>query len=228
MLTNWECSCRMSYTDQKLSGGKIGAMVIVALLHIALAYAFVTGLAYQYIQKAKKDLNTFEVPPPPPPPPDVPPPPPPPDQKFTPPPVVAPPPIVHFNVPSPPVFVTPVIAPPQPPAPPPPAPAPPAPPHISQAAQSKGTPASWYTNDDYPPGALRAEASGRVSARLTIGTDGRVSGCAVTASSGNDDLDSATCRIAQRRGRYSPAKDENGNPIASSSAIAIRWVVPKE
>ena len=119
----------MAYTDQKMSGGKITAIVIVALIHLALGYAFVTGLALNYVKKAQEKLNTFDVAPPPPPPPDVPPPPPPPDQKFTPPPVVTPPPIVQTNVPSPVVIQsvptpprvyvpTPVAAPPAPPAPP--------------------------------------------------------------------------------------------------------------
>ena len=74
----------MAYTDQKMSGGKITAIVIVAMIHLALGYAFVTGLALNYVKKAQEKLNTFDVAPPPPPPPDVPPPPPPPDQKFTP------------------------------------------------------------------------------------------------------------------------------------------------
>ena len=39
-----------------------------------LGYAFVTGLAYQYVKKAQEKLNTFDVEEPPPPPPDEPPP----------------------------------------------------------------------------------------------------------------------------------------------------------
>ena len=38
----------MAYTDQKMSGGKVVAIVIVVLIHAALGYASVTGLAYQY------------------------------------------------------------------------------------------------------------------------------------------------------------------------------------
>lgn len=225
----------MAYTDQKMSGGKITAIVIVALIHIALGYAFVSGLAYQYVKKASEKLNTFDVQQPPPPPPDIPPPPPPPDQpQVQPPPVVTPPPIV--NNPNPPPVViqsvqtpppaapmVPIAAPPVPAAP-----VAPPPPRVSQAAKSKGDPHGWYSTDDYPAAALRAEAAGRVVAKLTIGTDGRVSGCTVTSGSGNSDLDNATCRVAMRRGRYTPAKDENGNPLPSSDTISIRWEVPKD
>jgi protein TonB len=219
----------MAYSDQKMSGGRIGALVIVALIHIALGYAFVSGLAYQYIKKQSEKLNTFDVAPPPPPPPDIPPPPPPPDQKVTPPPVVSPPPIVQTVTP-PPAIVT--VATPPPPAPltppaPPAPPRPPAPPPtVSQAAQAKGNPGQYFGPDAYPPAAIRAEAQGRVVARLTVGTDGKVTDCTVTTSSNNSDLDSTTCRIAKARVRYSPAKDANGNAIASTVTLPVRWQLP--
>ncbi|RZM05258.1 MAG: energy transducer TonB, partial [Sphingomonas sp.] len=61
----------MAYVDQKMGSGKIVAIIVVALLHAVIGYAFVTGLAYQYVKKVSGDLNTFDVePPPPPPPPD--------------------------------------------------------------------------------------------------------------------------------------------------------------
>jgi protein TonB len=222
----------MAYADQKMSGGKIVAIVIVALIHAALGYAFVTGLAYQYVKKASEKLNTFDVEEPPPPPPDEPPPPPP-DQPMTPPPVVSPPPIVQnpnpppvaiATVPTPPpVFVpTPIAAPPAPPAPA------PAPPRVSQAAGLKGNPGQFFSSDNYPPSAIRAGAQGRVVARLTVGTDGRVTDCSVTTSSGNSDLDATTCRIAKSRVRFSPAKDENGAAISSTYNLPVRWTLPEQ
>ena len=222
----------MAYADQKMSSGKIVAIVIVALIHAALGYAFVTGLAFQYVKKAQEKLNTFDVEEPPPPPPDEPPPPPPPDQQMQPPPVVSPPPIVRnpnpppvvmTTVPTPPpVYIpTPIAAPPAPPAP---APAPPAPPRVAVKVSPKGNPGSWFSNDDYPPAARRAEAQGRVSVALNIGADGRVTGCRVTSSSGNQDLDDATCRLAQRRGRFNPAKDPSGASIESTYVLpGVRW-----
>jgi protein TonB len=221
----------MAYSDQKMSGGKIWAMAIVALLHVALGYAFVTGLATNFVKKATEKLNTFDVEEPPPPPPEEPPPPPP-DVPMTPPPVVSPPPIVAnpnpppvsiATVPTPPpVYVpTPVVAPPAPP------PAPPAPPVVSKAAVAKGNPGQYFGADAYPPAAIRAEESGRVVAKLTIGTDGRVTDCVVTTSSNSSSLDQATCRIAKSRVRYSPALDAAGNPIAATTSLPVRWVLPE-
>ncbi len=174
----------MAYADQKMSGSKVVAIVIVAAIHLALGYAFVTGLAYQYVKKVSEKLNTFDVEEPPPPPPDEPPPPPP-DVPMTPPPVVTPPPIVSAPTVAPPVISVPVPPPPRPVEAPPPPPPPPAPPRISQAAVAKGNPGQYFNSDNYPPSALRAGEQGRVVASLTIGTDGRVADCEVTSSSGS-------------------------------------------
>ena len=68
-----------------------------------------------------------------------------------------------------------------------------------------------------------------MTVRLGIGTDGRVTSCQVTASSGNGDLDSTTCRLAQRNGRYSPAKDTSGTPIETTVTIpGVRWELKDE
>ena len=216
----------MAYADRNMSSNRIVALVVVALIHAVIGYAFVTGLAYQYVKKAQEKLTTFEVEEPPPPPEEVPPPPPPPDQPMTPPPVVTPPPIVQTT--APPIVIQSVQTPPPayvapPPAPPAPPPAPPPPPRISQKAGLKGNPGQFFGADNYPPTARRNGEEGRVVAALTVGTDGRVTDCRVTASSNSRDLDDATCRIARSRVRFSPAKDDAGNPIASTFTLPVRW-----
>ena len=222
----------MAYADQKMSSGKVIAIVIVALIHAALGYAFVTGLAYQYVKKAQEKLNTFDVEEPPPPPPDEPPPPPP-DQPMTPPPVVSPPPIVRnpnpppvviATVPTPPpVYVpTPIAAPPAPP--------PPAPPSnvVSKAAGAKGDERQWVTVDDYPPSSLRNAEQGTSAIAWTINTAGRVENCHTTSSSGSSALDAAACRAITRRGRYSPALNAAGQPIPVTKSRRVVWQVPKD
>lgn len=219
----------MAYADRDQSGNRVAAIIFVAVLLAALGYAFVTGLAYQFVKKAANKMQTFEVaPPPPPPPPDVPPPPPPPEQPMTAPPVVSPPTIVP--VPAPPVQIQTVTTPPPainltPVAAP---PAPPAPPRVNKAAGLRGNPAQYFGPDEYPSAALRAGAQGRVVAKLTVGTNGRVTDCVVETSSGNRDLDDTTCRIAKSRVRFTPAQDQNGNPIASSYTLPVRWVLPSD
>jgi len=221
----------MAYADRNQSGSRVVAIVVVSVLVFAMGYAFVTGLTYNYVKKMQEKLKAFDVQEPPPPPPDEPPPPPP-DQPLPPPPVVSPPPIVQNpnpppvqiqSVPTPPpVFIPTPTAKPAPPAPP-------APPLIATKVSPKGQPSSWFSNDDYPAAARRANAAGRVSVVLTIDTTGKVSGCRVTSSSGNSDLDDTTCRLATRRGRFNPAKDVNGVAQPSTFSIpGVRWQLTDE
>ena len=60
---------------------------------------------------------------------------------------------------------------------------------------------------------------------LTIGTNGRVSGCSVSSSSGSKALDSATCRALSARAKFTPAQDETGNPTTSTYRQTIKWVL---
>jgi protein TonB len=222
----------MAYADQKMSSGKVVAIVIVALIHAALGYAFVTGLAYQYVKKATEKLNTFDVEEPPPPPPDEPPPPPP-DTPMQPPPVVSPPPIVQNpnpppvviqSVPTPPPTYnpTPIAAPPAPPAPPAPASV------VSKAAAVKGDEAGWFTQEDYPPSAQRAGEQGTVGISWTVNAQGRAENCQVTRSSGSSALDDATCRLLVRRARYAPALDQSGNPMSTKKSRNVSWRLPDD
>src|SRR5690554_5400138 len=187
----------MAYADQQMSGNKIIAIIIVALIHVALGYALVTGLAYSAVKKAIERVTTVDIEEPEP---EEEPPPPPPPEEITPPPPVAPPPPINVSVAPPqiqtvdrppppaPVFVQPS----RPPAPPP--PPPPPPPSQARGASPDGL-ARWSARiqENYPSRAVRDEIEGRVGVRVTIGTNGRVSGCTVTSSSGSSILDSAAC-----------------------------------
>ena len=85
-----------------MSANRTAAIIIVALIHLALGYALVTGLAYNVVKKATEDLKTFDVTEEPPPPEEQPPPP---EKTDTPPPpqIVAPPPLVRTNQTAPPI-----------------------------------------------------------------------------------------------------------------------------
>jgi protein TonB len=198
-----------------------------------VGYAFVTGLAYQFVKKTAEKLNTFDVEEPPPPE-EVPPPPPPPDSAVPPPPtlVVTPPAIVNVPQPSPPMMTTPVPQPPpplSPPAPPAPVapPAPPAPPKVAKKLTPRGSPQGWVTDDDYPASALRAEQAGTVRFRLDVDAGGRVTGCSVTGSSGVAVLDTTACNLLKRRARFNPAEDASGNKIPAPYNGSFTWKIPR-
>ena len=217
----------MSYAERKqMSSNRFVAIVVVALIHVGLGYALVTGLAYNVAKKAMEDLKTFDVEDEPPPPPDEPPPPPEqiPDE---PPPMVAPPPIVRTNTAPPPMVVTPVAPPPQITVAPPRPPAPP-PPRVVEPARARANLASYVSNDDYPDAAIRNEESGTTGFRLDVGPDGRVSNCTVTSSSGSSSLDSTTCRLMRSRARFTPATNSSGAKVSDSVSGRIRWVLPAD
>lgn len=219
----------MSYADQPaMSTRKMVSIGLVVLLHALIGYAFITGLAFQVVKKVATDLNTFDVAEEPPPP-DIPPPPPPEQQPVEPPPIVAPPPIVQAPVVAAPVIQTvtaappPVITPTAPPAPPP----PPAP-VISKAAAARGNPSSWVTTDDYPSSSIRNEEQGTTGLTFEVDPAGKVINCRVTSSSGSATLDDTACRLVTRRGRYTPALDQAGNPTGGGTkTLRFTWRLPE-
>lgn len=217
----------MAYADHSQGSSRTISIIIVALVHAVLGYAFVTGLGMKYVKKAAEQLNVIDVKEEPPPP-DEEPPPPPPDQPIEPPPVVAPPPIVQTPAPAPPIQTVrtpppvfnpvPVAAPP----PPPPAPAVPA-----SRATPRSSPGSWLSDADYPSRAQREERSGTAGFRLEIGPDGRVTNCTITSSTGHSDLDEATCRLLPRRARFRAATAAGGSPVSDTYNGRITWRLPE-
>jgi len=217
----------MAYADQEVSGNRIAAFVIVALLHVALGYALVSGLAYEGVKNIVKKVTTVDIKK------DEPKkePPPPPKKAAAAPPIVAPPPKMNIASVAPPVEIVQTVPPPAPPpvivAPPAPVAAPP--PRVQpKQATPKGNPANWATTNDYPTRALREEREGTTGFRVTVGPDGRVTSCSVTSSSGSPDLDEATCSNVTRRARFNPATDGEGNPTTGQYSSRVRWVIPKD
>lgn len=93
-------------------------------------------------------------------------------------------------------------------------------------AQPRGIQANWVTPGDYPSAALREGRGGRVGYSLQVGTDGRVTKCTITSSSGHADLDTATCELLQRRARFDPAIGKDSNPTVGSWTQTVNWTIP--
>lgn len=64
-----------------------------------------------------------------------------------------------------------------------------------------------------------------VGLRYRVEQDGRVTGCRVTRSSGEAELDANTCRGVEERFRYRPARDEQGRAVRSIVVIDWDWDV---
>jgi protein TonB len=212
------------------------ALAVVVLMH---------GAALTTLALAKGEVFTRDKPPPTTvdliedqkPPPEVPPEPvksetPPPPSAITPtPPIVEMPPRPVFvqSEPLPPLPAT--VFPTPGPAPvvriEPPAPAPPAAKTV-QPARARANLASYVSDEDYPSSAARNEEQGTTRFQLAVGPDGKVKDCTVTSSSGSSALDSTTCRLMKQRARFTPAKNNRGEPTSDTVSNAIRWVLPTD
>lgn len=220
----------MTYVDTINSNRRLGTLALVGAIHVAAGYALVTGLAATIIPKIPDDITTVFIPKPPepvptstitprgkpdtttlaPPPNDT-------HNPFDQPGPIELPPIgagdrglgideVTFHGPTP----------------------SPGPSFATKAARPKGNPGLWVTTNDYPQSAIRSEAEGVVKFRVSVGTNGRVTGCEVTGSSGTEALDQAACVKLMLRGRFAPASDNTGALVAGSYTGAVRWQLPKE
>lgn len=109
---------------------------------------------------------------------------------------------------------------PRPPEPPGPYVPPPSPPPVARPPRLI---AGAITARDYPSEAEQRGVGGTTGARLTIGPNGRVTNCTITASSGSGALDRTTCNLAMRRYRYAPALDAQGRPTTATIPLRVTW-----
>lgn len=215
----------MAYAQAQSPNQKLVTLGAVAALHLAAGYALVTGLAAAGIIDEVPTLfqaRNIAV--------DVPadPPPPPPAREETPrveqdrPAIVTPainldtttparlpeiadllPPVSNERIVVPPPVATPRLA--------------------TEPARPRNDPGSWVSEADYSGRAIRLGLEGVTRFTLTIGTDGRVSDCRITGSSGHDELDAATCRLIAKRARFEPARNGDGDKVTGSYSSAVRW-----
>jgi len=204
---------------------------VVIVMHILLGWALVSGLARKVVEVIKNPIETKiieEVKPLPPPPENLPPPP----KLAPPPPSFVPPPEVVVNpppAPAPTITTTTVAPPPAPvtiapaPAPAPPAPAPAqAPPRLAQGDARSCAP----TGDDYPPAAVRAEATGTTVIRFTVDATGKLASADVVRSAGPTREHRMLDRVAVTKlseCKFSPGRDAEGRAIGGSFNIEYVW-----
>jgi TonB family protein len=100
------------------------------------------------------------------------------------------------------------------------------PPGPNRRPIAKGNPGSWVTQNDYPMSSIREEASGIAAFTLDISKEGTVSNCKINTSTGDPNLDEATCSNIIMRARFYPATDAQSRPIAGTYSNRVRWVLP--
>ena len=222
----------MSYASQQQAGNKTTSIVIVILIHVAIGYLLVTGLAIDAVKQVVERVTTVEVKEEEPPPEPEEPPPPEPDtpDPVSPPPPNAPESLIEMPRESPiqttqretpqEVFRRPDVT--QEPV----RAAEPVerPPSKARGVQPKNQ-RSWAARiqDNYPRRAAQEEIEGTVGVRVTVTADGKATGCSVTKSSGSDILDQAACKDLERYGRFDPALNDAGDPISAAWSTRITY-----
>ncbi len=90
------------------------------------------------------------------------------------------------------------------------------------------TPPRWIKGklrySDVPEAVWETGAEGTVGVRYFVNTDGSVSNCRVTRSSGWRELDAITCRLIEERFRYKPSREPDGTPVRSVIVENHTWV----
>lgn len=74
-----------------------------------------------------------------------------------------------------------------------------------------------------PPGGRAARFGSQVVVYMTVGIDGRATGCYVKTPSGDPEADAIVCRLAERRFRFRPATDSQGNSVPSTYGWQQKW-----
>lgn len=154
------------------------SITMVVLLHLALGYALVTGLARKVIEVIKAPIETKIIEEIKKPPPDAPPPPPP--KLAPPPPPFIPPPEINIQVPITQTAPTITVVTTTPPPAAPPVVAAPAPP---QAVVRRDYKALQRVEPSYPRQALQAGITGRVVAHVFVAPNGLVTEVRIMSSS---------------------------------------------
>ncbi len=80
---------------------------------------------------------------------------------------------------------------------------------------------------DLPPDLRDGGIAGTVSVRYDVDISGRVGDCIITASSGSAELDKLTCQLIQRRFRFDPSRDPEGQPVRSTIEENHRWEIDR-
>lgn len=189
----------MPYAAKQSSPGKLIGLAVTFVIHAAVIYAVMTGLAMRAVEVMTGPIETEiieEVRPEE----DRPPPPPPPQFEAPPPPFI-PPPEIAITAPTPTAITSvqrekPVEAPPPPPR-----------------TMPRSDPRRPNGRPDYPPTSQRLGEEGAVILDLFVGEDGRVKEAKVATSSGFERLDEAAMKEALRSYRFIPGT-ESGKPAA--------------
>lgn len=90
----------------------------------------------------------------------------------------------------------------------------------------KTSPGLWLKSANYPSSALGAGKQALISFRLLIDETGMPTDCLIQKSYNDAAFDKITCAKMLQRARFTPARDEHGQPTNSYYANRAKWIIP--
>lgn len=96
---------------------------------------------------------------------------------------------------------------------------------VTAAAPTKELP--WFEFHDYPMRAFEKHQEGVTRFELLVDPNGRAANCTITKSSGFEELDVKTCKLASFRARFAPARSANGQAVYGLYRSQAIWVFPE-
>jgi protein TonB len=197
------------HTADQSASSKLTGLVIVIAIHVLAVLGLITALASGQIMKQLQNIQATvdrqKVPPkaPPPPPPDM----------VKPPPPTAIIPTITLAPEAPP----PVQTAPKPPPAPPKAEAPPPPPPTELKPIAR-----THTSPPYPTISQRLGEQGTTTMEVSINTEGSLSDCKITKSSGSDRLDQAACEWIKGHWKWQPPT-QLGKTVEAKTLVSFKW-----
>ncbi|MEP0189451.1 MAG: energy transducer TonB [Erythrobacter sp.] len=81
----------------------------------------------------------------------------------------------------------------------------------------------WLSAQDWPAYLRRAKMEGTVTFRLTVGKNGKPSACSILRSNKPQLFDDAVCLALLKRAKFEPARDGEGEPVASYYLTSVTF-----
>lgn len=98
--------------------------------------------------------------------------------------------------------------------------------NLSKKVKPVGSPGRWVNYRDYPLRMLRQRQQGIVQFRLSVNANGEATQCHIQQSTRPQEFDDAVCTSLMKRAAFEPARDADGNAIASFWRNTVRFQLP--
>lgn len=89
----------------------------------------------------------------------------------------------------------------------------------------RSNPGTWLTSSDYPRDSLARGEQAIIRFRMMIDSTGVPTACAVQSAITKGDFAEITCNQLKRRARFEPARNAEGQPVASFFVGKVVWVM---